>query len=233
MCALIAEVEEYCRQKQGPYMEDKVSSTCKVELTDTPRESNTVSHSQKILKINDWREFCWFLAIILRFHFLKLLSQAPTYPAELLPHLPTSAFSPPPMKATPTAPTIFRPPGLEESEEEAEEADEPTEGGVQGYPSALCTPFPPVSAYPSMLRLLNPHLYRNHLSLYHPYFPHRYYHHSKWNGTIVLNFLVGQINDFLSHIHIWYTRWYFIDWDNWPKHSQSITHFRSQNYLKI
>ena len=105
--------------------------------------------------------------------FSKTLSQVPTYPAELLPHLPTSAFSPPPIKATPTAPTIFRPPGLEESEEEAEEENESTEANTQ-YPS-LCTPFPPVS-YPSMLRLLNPHLYRNHLSLYHPYFPHRYYH---------------------------------------------------------
>ena len=46
MCALVAEVEEYCRQKQGPYMEDKVSSTCKVELTDT--RENTVSWSQDV-----------------------------------------------------------------------------------------------------------------------------------------------------------------------------------------
>ena len=45
-CALIAEVEEYCRQKQGPYMEDKVSSTCKVELADT-RESTVSEHSMK------------------------------------------------------------------------------------------------------------------------------------------------------------------------------------------
>lgn len=54
MCALVAEVEEYCRQKQGPYMEDKVSSTCKVELADT-RES-TVSHSQDVGENleNDW-----------------------------------------------------------------------------------------------------------------------------------------------------------------------------------
>ena len=112
-------------------------------------------------------------ATIFESNFVKLCQKkVPTYPAELLPHLPTSAFSPPPMKATPTAPTIFRPPGLEESEEEAEEVDEPSEAAQ--YPS-LCTPFPPVS-YPSMLRLLNPHLYRNHLSLYHPYFPHRYYH---------------------------------------------------------
>ena len=126
--------------------------------------------------------------------FSKILSKVPSYPAELLPHLPTSAFSPPPMKATPAAPTIFRPPGLEESEEEAEEADEPTEAAQ--YPS-LCSPFPPVS-YPSMLRLLNPHLYRNHLSLYHPYFPHRYYH-TKWNGTMLLNLLVDQIKYFLPH----------------------------------
>ena len=101
------------------------------------------------------------------------MSKVPTYPTDLLPHLPSSAFSPPPMKTTPATPTIFRPPGLEESEEEAEEVDEPTETPTN-YPS-LCTPFPPVS-YPSMLRLLNPHLYRNHLNLYHPYFPHRYYH---------------------------------------------------------
>ena len=46
ICALIAEVEEYCRQKQGPYMEDKVSSTCKVELADT-RESTVSGHSMK------------------------------------------------------------------------------------------------------------------------------------------------------------------------------------------
>ena len=29
-------MEEYCRQKQLPYMEDKVSSTCKVEAPEAP-----------------------------------------------------------------------------------------------------------------------------------------------------------------------------------------------------
>ena len=154
-------MEEYCRQKAGPYMEDKVSSTCKVEVADT-RESS-VSH---ILSGKN-KKRCVSCILTLK---------VATYPAELLPHLPTSAFSPPPLKSTPPAPpTIFRPPGLEEPEEEVEETDEATE--TPQYPN-LCTPFPPVP-YPSMLRLLHPHLYRNHLNLYHPYFPQRYYHHSK------------------------------------------------------
>ena len=50
-----AEVEEYCRQKQGPYMEDKVSSTCKVELADT-RESTVSGNSMKD-RVKMWMKF--------------------------------------------------------------------------------------------------------------------------------------------------------------------------------
>ena len=50
-----AEVEEYCRQKQGPYMEDKVSSTCKVELADT-RESTVSGNSMKN-RVKMWMKF--------------------------------------------------------------------------------------------------------------------------------------------------------------------------------
>jgi hypothetical protein len=110
------EVEEYCRQKTSPYMEDKVSSTCKAE---------------------------------------------PASPT-LLPA--SSAFSPPPR----SAPALFRPPGLEESEDEGEGE----EAAAPPCP-ALCS-FPP-SSYPSMLRLLHPHLYRGGLGLYHPYWAPRYY----------------------------------------------------------
>ena len=137
-----SEVEEYCRQKQSPYMEDKspymedkVSSTCKVEVGDSREPSHLPYHPDLSL-------------------------------------LPTSAFSPPPLKTS--TPTIFRPPGLEESEEEGEEQEERRDSSPPSQYPGLCPPFPPVS-YPSMLRLLQPHLYRGGLGLYHPYLPTRYY----------------------------------------------------------
>ena len=62
-------MEEYCRQKQGPYMEDKVSSTCKVELTDT-RESTVSGNSKSKIMLNKteminlfWRMFGWFFSL--------------------------------------------------------------------------------------------------------------------------------------------------------------------------
>ena len=81
----LAEVEEYCRQKQGPYMEDKVSSTCKVELTDT-RESTVSGNSKSKIMLNKtkminlfWRMFGWLFSLwdglyLLSIHHLIIFS---------------------------------------------------------------------------------------------------------------------------------------------------------------
>ena len=73
---------------------------------------------------------------------------------QLKPPPPTSEVSITPVRS----PVIFRPPGLVDSEEEDEDIK----------PAMTYTPTTFPTSYPSMLRLLHPHLYRH----YHPYLPY-------------------------------------------------------------
>ena len=131
---LFAEVEEYCRRKQSVCMENRVTSTSKLDQADQG--------------------------------FSSLFPPVVFPPASpLLPQPPTSEVSITPIRSTVTPPAIFRPPGLQDSDEENDEAEDikPNMSDMMNTTTTFPTTFP--TSYPSMLRLLHPHLYRH----YHPY----------------------------------------------------------------
>jgi hypothetical protein len=74
--------------------------------------------------------------------------------SQLQPHPPTAEVSIAPVRS----PAIFRPPGLVDSEKEDGQTEDIK-------PDMMYTPTTFPTSYPSMLRLLHPHLYRH----YHPY----------------------------------------------------------------
>merc|ERR1719318_1535905 len=79
----------------------------------------------------------------------------PVVPPVSQPMAHTPEVSITPVRSPVSPPAIFRPPGLVDSEEEGED--------IKPDMMYTTTTFP--TSYPSMLRLLHPHLYRH----YHPY----------------------------------------------------------------
>ena len=83
-----------------------------------------------------------------------------------------------PEGVTVSPPTIFRPPGMTDSDHEEEELEDVKPDLTP--PTSLISP-PPVfpSSYPNMLRLIHPQVYRHyhpylHIHSLHPYFNNLY-----------------------------------------------------------
>ena len=85
---------------------------------------------------------------------LDLAEQVIPPVSQLQPRPPTAEVSITPVRSS----AIFRPPGLVDSEEEDDQTEDIK-------PDMMYTPTTLPTSYPSMLRLLHPHLYRH----YHPY----------------------------------------------------------------
>ena len=105
---------EYCRLAKSVCMENRVTSTSKLDLAE-----------QVIPPVS-----------------------------QLQPRPPTAEVSITPVRS----PAIFRPPGLVDSEEEDDQTEDIK-------PNMMYTPTTFPTSYPSILRMLHPHLYRH----YHPY----------------------------------------------------------------
>ena len=82
----------------------------------------------------------------------------PVAPPVSQPKAHTAEVSITAIRPTVSPPAIFRPPGLVDSEEEDDQTEDIK-------PDMLYTPTTLPTSYPSMLKLLHPHLYRH----YHPY----------------------------------------------------------------
>ena len=88
----------------------------------------------------------------------------------------------PPSLSALTPPTIFRPPGMGDSDTETEATVDPEDAAVEDVKPDLRSfgGLPPVpSSYPGMLRLMHPHMYRHyhpylHIHNLHPYFSSLY-----------------------------------------------------------
>ena len=82
----------------------------------------------------------------------------PVVPPVSQPMAHTPEVSITPIRPAVSPPAIFRPPGLVDSDEEDDQTEDIK-------PDMMYTPTTLPTSYPSMLRLLQPHLYRH----YHPY----------------------------------------------------------------
>ena len=85
----------------------------------------------------------------------------PVVPPVSQPMAQTPEVSITPIRPAVSPAAIFRPPGLVDSEEEDDQTEDIK-------PDMMYTSTTLPTSYPSMLRLLHPHLYRH----YHPYLPY-------------------------------------------------------------
>ena len=164
----IPEVSEYCRVSKSSSLENKVTSTSLLENADqvfSPPSlpfifpsSIPAIHSQPIrsaLQVS--KDLLWIY-----------VNKTERFLVQILPGVEGAEGC---LTAS-TPPTIFRPPGLEDSDDDTKQEED-----VKPDVSVMMSPTTTLHThYPSMLRLLHPHLYRH----YHPYLHLARDHHRQY-----------------------------------------------------